>query len=356
MRVGINYLSPSTAIDQESTREKYRDFFDQVEWANDKGFTGIWITEHHFSSYSLSASPLLLLTKAAAIAPDLRLGTGILVLPLWDPVRLVADVSTLDAISDGRVDLGIGRGYQPHEFHGFGRDLANSREVFEESVELILQFLTRSETSFTGRYHHIDTTVTVLPRPVQTPHPPVWLAAATEESTAFAVRHGFHHLGLALSSPADLAERRRFIDSLAEQAPPGATDTEFSANRFVFVGTDPDAREAAVREVARQLGASRALAQGGVPVDGVVPGLLGTVDPADEALARDRLVGGSPQEVLAQFVELAEAGVGYVNAAFQFGALPSDAAFASAKLFAAEVLPVLAEVAPTRPAPLAQPV
>jgi alkanesulfonate monooxygenase SsuD/methylene tetrahydromethanopterin reductase-like flavin-dependent oxidoreductase (luciferase family) len=340
VRVGINYLSPSTAIDQETSRDKYRDFFDQVTWANDKGFTGIWITEHHFSTYSLSASPLVLLAKAATLAPDLRVGTGILVLPLWDPVRLVADVSTLDVISDGRFDLGIGRGYQPHEFHGFGRDLADSRAVFEESVDLIVRLLTERDITFPGRHHQVNTEVTVLPRAAQTPHPPIWMAAVTPESTEYAVRRGFHHLGLALATPAELAERWKLIEELARLAGQDLTDIVYSANRFVYCGTDPDARRAAVREVARQLGTSRALAQGAVPVHGVVPA-LDQVDPADEALAEERLVAGGPAEVLRQFTELAQAGVTYVNAAFQYGALPASESFASLRLFAAEVLPQL---------------
>ena len=161
MRIGITYLGMSQGIDEETTRQKYNEFFQQVEWANDKGFANIWITEHHFSTYSISASPLVLLAKAAAVAPDLRVGTGILVVPLWDPRRLAADVSTLDAITDGRVDLGIGRGYQPHEFAGFGQDLSESRARFEESVDLIIRLLTEVDTRHAGTYYDINAPVTV---------------------------------------------------------------------------------------------------------------------------------------------------------------------------------------------------
>src|ERR1700722_2299166 len=160
MRIGITYLGMSQGIDEETTRQKYNEFFQQVEWANDKGFANIWITEHHFSTYSISASPLVLLAKAAAVAPDLRVGTGILVVPLWDPRRLAADVSTLDAITDGRVDLGIGRGYQPHEFAGFGQDLSESRARFEESVDLIIRLLTEVDTRHAGTYYDINAPVT----------------------------------------------------------------------------------------------------------------------------------------------------------------------------------------------------
>ncbi|QFZ19219.1 LLM class flavin-dependent oxidoreductase [Saccharothrix syringae] len=343
MRVGITYLSPSSDVDRATTAAKYRDFFDQVEWANGRGFSGIWITEHHFSTYSLSASPLVLLAKAAAIAPDLRIGTGILVLPLWDPRRLVADVSTLDVLSEGRFDLGIGRGYQPHEFLGFGRELADSRAAFTEHVDLITRLFTETDTTFRGEFYSVDAPVTVLPRPVQTPHPPIWLAAVSEESTRFAVERGFHHLGLALSTPAELAAQWRRIGELGAEVGRSTEGVEFGANRFVYCSTDPEGRRAAAREVARQIQLSRTLAQGTEPVLGIAPHPA-AIDPADEELAYQRLLAGTPDEIVEQLHEIADAGVTHVNAGFQYGALPDDVANASARLFADHVLPAVAEL------------
>ncbi|MFJ9775173.1 LLM class flavin-dependent oxidoreductase [Kitasatospora sp. NPDC101157] len=343
MRVGITYLSISPSVDRSSARRTYLDFARQVEWANDKGFSGIWITEHHFSGYSLSSSPLLLLGQAAAIAPDLRLGTGILVLPLWDPVRLVADVNTLDQLSGGRLDLGIGRGYQPHEFLGFGRDLGASRAAFEESADLVLRLLTESAVTHKGEFHRIDAPVTVLPPSHQTPHPPVWAAAVSPESTRFAVRRGFHLLGLALSTPAELAAQWRTVKALAAEEGVAAEGLEYAVNRFVHLGTDPAGRRAAAREVARQIQTSRALAEGAHPAGGLPP-VPAAIDPADEELAYERLLAGSPEQIVDQLAELAAAGVTRVNAAFEYGLLPADTAFAALRTFAAEVLPALREL------------
>lgn len=340
MRVGITYLSPSAAIDQATTNRKYDEFFEEIAWANNKGFTGIWITEHHFSTYSASASPLLLLAKAATVAPDLRIGTGILVLPLWDPRRLAADISTLDVLSGGRVELGIGRGYQPHEFAGFGQDLDTSRARFAEHADLITRLFTETDLRHDGEYYQVQVPITVLPRPVQRPHPPIWLAAVSEESTAFAVQRGFHHLGLALATPQELATQWRLIETLGARAGTETHGVEFGANRFVYCSTEPDARRIAAREVARQIALSRTLAQGGAPVLGIAPGPT-QLDPADEEFAYQRILGGTPDDILRQLAEIAEAGVTYVNAAFQFGALASEVARASARLFAAEVLPAI---------------
>jgi alkanesulfonate monooxygenase SsuD/methylene tetrahydromethanopterin reductase-like flavin-dependent oxidoreductase (luciferase family) len=337
----------SSSIDRSTTERKYHEFFDQVEWANDRGFAGIWITEHHFSTYSVSASPLVLLAKAATIAPNLRIGTGILVLPLWDPRRLVADVSTLDVLSGGRFDLGIGRGYQPHEFHGFGRDLDDSRPRFEEHVELILKLFTESDTTYQGKFYEVNAPVTVLPRPAQTPHPPIWLAAVSEESTRFAVEQGFNFLGLALSTPAELAQQWELIRRLGKEAGRSTDGIEYGANRFVYCATDPDGRRLAAREVARQIQVSRSLAQGAEPVLGVAPNPA-AIDPADEELAFERLLAGTPEQIVEQLADLADAGVTYVNAGFQYGELSTELADASARLFADEVLPAVGQFA--RPA------
>jgi alkanesulfonate monooxygenase SsuD/methylene tetrahydromethanopterin reductase-like flavin-dependent oxidoreductase (luciferase family) len=350
MRIGVTYLSISTTVDRESARRAYAEFLRQVEWANGKGFSGIWITEHHFSGYSLSASPLLLLTRAAQAAPDLRLGTGVLVLPLWDPIRLAADVATLDTLSGGRLDLGIGRGYQPHEFRGFGRDLDDSREAFEESTDLLLRLLTETDLTHQGRFHRIEAPVTLLPRPAQRPHPPVWAAAVSRESTEFAVRRGFHLLGLALATPSELAAQWRVVARLARRHGLADRPREYAVNRFVHVGTDPEGRRIAAREVARQIATSRALGKGAVPGLGAPP-VPTAIDPADEALAHERLLAGSPEEIVAQLTDLAAAGVTQVNAAFEYGLLPAQTAFAAMERFAAEVVPAVAGLTAAPPAP-----
>jgi alkanesulfonate monooxygenase SsuD/methylene tetrahydromethanopterin reductase-like flavin-dependent oxidoreductase (luciferase family) len=333
----------SQDIDDVTTRKKYKEFLLQAEWANGKGFSGIWITEHHFSTYSLSASPLILLAAAAAAAPDLRVGTGILVLPLWDPRRLAADVSTLDVVTDGRLDLGIGRGYQPHEFAGYGQDLAESRGRFEESVDLLIRLLCEIDVSHTGKYYSLAAPVTVLPRPVQRPHPPIWAAAISPESIQLAVDRGFNFMGLALATPADLAAQWQRIEKLSEFSGCRAQDREFSVNRFVYCTYDPDGRRLAAREAARQMLMSKTLAEGGVPVRGILAPPR-EIPPSLEELAYNTVLAGTPEEIVAQVTALAAAGVTYISGGFQFGAMPTDAGQASTRLFAEGVLPAISSL------------
>ncbi|MFF2813568.1 LLM class flavin-dependent oxidoreductase [Streptomyces sp. NPDC058000] len=341
MRVGLGYLNMAPAGDAATAQATYDDFFHDVQWADDKGFAGIWVTEHHFSTYSLTSSPLLLLAKASALAPRLRLGTSILVLPFWDPVRLAADVLSLDALSSGRFDLGIGRGYQPHEFLGFGRNPEDNRAIFEESVDVVTQLFNRQDADFTGKFFRIDAPVTLLPRPTQQPHPPIWMAATSRESLAFAARHGFHFMLPAVTTYEQIVERRAWIE--AETAASGGLgDREFQVNRFVYCGEDEEGRRAVVREIARQLQTSSALTRGTYPIDGDAP-TPEHIDPEFEAKAEGVLVAGGPEEVLAEFRRLSDAGITYVIAGFSFGYLPKEVAQKSMERFAAEVLPHLGE-------------
>ncbi|MFF7654293.1 LLM class flavin-dependent oxidoreductase [Streptomyces sp. NPDC007983] len=339
MRVGLGYLNMAPAGDAATTQATFDDFFQDVQWADDKGFAGIWVTEHHFSTYSLTSSPLLLLAKASALAPRLRLGTSILVLPFWDPVRLSADVLSLDALSSGRFDLGIGRGYQPHEFLGFGRNPDDNRAIFEEAVDVVMQLFTERDNDFHGKYTSIDAPVTLLPRPTQAPHPPIWMAATSRESLAFAARRGFHFMLPAVTTYEEIVQRRAWIEE-ETTAQGGLGQREFQVNRFVYCGEDEEGRREVVREIARQLQTSAALTRGTYPVLGDAPAPT-AIDPGLEAKAEGVLVSGSPEQVLAEFRRLAEAGITYVIAGFNFGYLRKEIAQKSMERFAAEVLPHL---------------
>jgi alkanesulfonate monooxygenase SsuD/methylene tetrahydromethanopterin reductase-like flavin-dependent oxidoreductase (luciferase family) len=181
----------------------------------------------------------------------------------------------------------------------------------------------------------------VLPRPTQTPHPPIWVAAVSPESTRFAVTRGFNFLGLALATPAELAAHWQNIEQISAETGQSVDGREYSANRYVYCTTDPAGREMAAREAARQMAMSRALAQGAVPVRGIAPAPA-EIDPADEELAYQRLLAGTPEEIVAQLDEIAASGVTYISAGFQYGAMPTEASFRSMKLFAEEVLPAVA--------------
>jgi luciferase family oxidoreductase group 1 len=180
---------PAGRTEQQVLREQ----LDIMVQAEDYGFHSVWPAEHHFSEYGYCASPAVHLAYVAARTKRLRLGTGVVVLPLNHPVRVAEDYATLDLISDGRVELGLGRGYQPHEFRGYGVEQSKSRQIFQEGVEVLLRAWIEERFSYGGQFYQFED-LEVRPKPLQKPHPPIWMAALSDDSFALCGRYGFNLL------------------------------------------------------------------------------------------------------------------------------------------------------------------
>lgn len=165
--------------------------FDIMVRAEDYGFDSVWPAEHHFSEYGYCASPAVSLAAVAARTKRIRLGTGVVVLPLNHPVRVAEDFAIIDLMSNGRVDLGVGRGYQPHEFEGYGIDQSRSRDLFQESIEIIQKAWTEERFTYEGEFYQFHD-LSVRPKPLQQPHPPVWMASLSPESFQLSGLHGFN--------------------------------------------------------------------------------------------------------------------------------------------------------------------
>jgi len=177
--------------------------------AEDLGFDSVWPAEHHFTEYGYCSSPALSLAAIASETKHIRLGTGVVVLPLNHPLRVAEDYAFLDHLSGGRVDLGIGRGYQPLEFERYGVEQTSTREQFKEGLEVIRQAWTDGRVDFEGRHYQFRD-VPIRPRPVQTPHPPIWMACLSPESFELAGRYGCNLLsGSVFGLTPDVAEARR---------------------------------------------------------------------------------------------------------------------------------------------------
>lgn len=189
MRLGMLHLfeNPAGRTEHEVVKEQ----FELMYAAEDLGFDSIQPAEHHFSEYGYLASPQVSLAAVAARTRRIRLGTGVVVLPFHNPIRVAEDFALLDLMSDGRVDLGLGRGYQPMEFAGFGVDQTRSREMFDEGVRLIQQCWTKDRVTFQGKHYRADD-LCVRPKPLQKPHPPIYMACLSPESFAIAGRYGFN--------------------------------------------------------------------------------------------------------------------------------------------------------------------
>ena len=171
-------------------REAFTECFALADEAEALGVDSVWLAEYHFSPISVLSSPITIARAIAARTQRIRIGLAVVLLPLGNPIHLAEDVATLDHISQGRVEFGVGRGTFPDTHDGFNSPYAESRERFDEYLEIILKAWTTERFSFTGKHYHCED-LYVRPKPLQTPHPPIRVGITSEVTFPLVGRMGF---------------------------------------------------------------------------------------------------------------------------------------------------------------------
>src|SRR2546422_471334 len=176
MKFGVDYF-PDVHPDRVSGQQYFADVLDLAEEADRLGYDSVKIVEHYFTSYGgYSPDPCVFLAACSQRTRRLRMVTGA-VLPVFNhPLKLAGQVTMLDAISGGRLDVGFARAFMPYEFDAFGISMDESRARFEEGIEAITRLWTEEAVTFEGKFPRLKN-VTSLPRPTHQPHPPIWVAA-----------------------------------------------------------------------------------------------------------------------------------------------------------------------------------
>jgi alkanesulfonate monooxygenase SsuD/methylene tetrahydromethanopterin reductase-like flavin-dependent oxidoreductase (luciferase family) len=183
-------------------RQRYRDIMAQIELGDALGFDIAWLGEIHFRrTFSILADPLMVLAAAAQRTTRIRLGTAVTLLPLHNPIKIAEEAATADILSDGRLEFGVGRGVL-YQYPGYGIPPKESRERFEEALDFILRAWNNETFSFDGK-HFRARDLSVVPRPVQSPHPPVRIAANSPDSFPFAGRRNLPIFASPLINPPD---------------------------------------------------------------------------------------------------------------------------------------------------------
>src|SRR3954469_4917960 len=154
MEFGIFNLMGSREADKPAA-QVFAEVAEQTKRADELGYSIAWFAEHHFSNYCLCASPLMLVAHCASITKKIRLGTAVVVLPLYNPARLAAEIATADALSNGRLMLGIGAGYQPHELERVGVHIAKNFEMANEFSEILDLAFSRDFFSYNGKHYQM---------------------------------------------------------------------------------------------------------------------------------------------------------------------------------------------------------
>lgn len=207
---------------------------EQTRVAEQCGFANAWFAEHHFSNYSLCPSPLMMAAHCAGVTTRIRVGAAVVIAPLYAPPRLIAEIGFVDSLSNGRLELGIGSGYQQFEFERFGIDLNDRKEMTTEVLDMIE--LAFRDTTFTYAGKHFCQPPTVVSaRPVQQPHPPIWIVSSDPELMRRSARNGYNiFITGVLGDARRLENLRNGINEAAALEGKAPSDIKVGLLRFGF--------------------------------------------------------------------------------------------------------------------------
>jgi alkanesulfonate monooxygenase SsuD/methylene tetrahydromethanopterin reductase-like flavin-dependent oxidoreductase (luciferase family) len=191
MEFGVFILAQQRGYHQTS-QQVINNSIQQTIVAEQAGFHNAWYAEHHFNNYSLSPSPLMMVAHMAAKTQRIRLGTAVCILPLYQPARFLAEVGFVDTVSNGRLELGVGSGYQEFEFERFGVEIADSGAIYNEFLDILAKGLTEKSFSYEGRFLKLPPS-SIAVRCVQSPMPPIWVTSGNPVTLGRGVREN-HNL------------------------------------------------------------------------------------------------------------------------------------------------------------------
>jgi probable F420-dependent oxidoreductase len=193
VRFGLAYDFRNPARWERPWAEHFGALLDQIVFAEELGFDSVWITEHHFVDDGYCPSPITVLAAIAARTKRIQLSTDILLMPLYNAVRLAEDAATVDILSNGRLMLGLGMGYRDVEFEAFGTSRKERARRTEEGIDVLRGAWGDEPFTYEGRFYQLRD-LNVTPKPVQKPHPPLWLAATSEPAARRAARYDMNLL------------------------------------------------------------------------------------------------------------------------------------------------------------------
>ena len=343
MQFGLFYEWPNPAL--RNWKTLFEEGIEQIQYSEEMGFDYCLIAEHHFSNYGNSPAPLLQALYVGQHTRRIKIATGILVLPIWDPLRLAEEVAVLDNLIDGRFICGVGRGYQPHEMSRFGIDLSESRQRYLETLDVLQLAWTRDESfTYDGQYIKVAHETTVWPKPLQKPYPPLWLAGTSVESMQLAAERDMMPITTGLLGAAGVQSHLSALIQARSALGKSINDTTLGLQCITHVA-DTDAEAEAQLSYARwQNQAGHALARLEVKNGRVQAGPYeGELD--DKGFL-DRLYFGSPDTVVGKFKGAAAIGATHISNWMMFGGLEHEKIMRSIRLMGEVVIPALKDVHP----------
>ena len=332
----MGYRTPGT-----KAHEIYDSAVAQVKAAEANGFETAWFAEHHFSNYCVCPSPLMMLARLAGETKRIKLGSAVVVTPLYQPLRLISEIGMVDALTHGRLALGVGSGYQPYEFERFGETLDDAIPKLFEFMEMLELAFSRDVFSYSGKHYQVPETH-IAPRPVKG-LPEIWVAGDNPALHQLAARKGWTvMLTSRHASVPQLVDARNRLAGVYSGQGLDAARVAIAPLRHVCI-TDDKAEAASFMENARhQIRLSQSLRFREELIDGTM--LVEKTykgEPAMEEFAQHVLIGDA--ELVAERLTalIAAARPRHMLLHFQAGASPLKTALNSIERFATQVRPMI---------------
>jgi len=320
--------------------EIYEERLKMLEFADQHGFYSYHLAEHHLTPLSVAPSPSIFLSAACQRTKNIRLGPLVYLLPFYNPLRLLHEVCMLDHLSQGRLDLGVGRGIVPMEAVHYGVDVERSWEMFHEALTVLLTGFTQDVLNFEGEFYSYKD-VKLWVSPYQKPYPPLWYASNNIETVPWMAQHGFNTSHV-FSNAADTKPHFDLYKQVwqehhgdAGRLNPGVTEPKLGLTRHVYVApTD----ERAIKECREAFSAW--FYNINYLWDQAGSNFLDFMRNFDDLLAQRIIIAGSPQNVREQVQQTVdETGINYFCSIFAWGNLTHQQAMRSMDLFVQEVMP-----------------
>lgn len=342
-QLAINMERMSADLDM---RDVEKHTLDMVQAADDGGFNIVWAAEHHALEMTIAPNPFQLLTWWAAHTNRIRLGTAVVVAPYWNPINVAGEAAMTDLLSGGRLEFGIGSGAYQREFDRMHPGLKQS-----DAWRYMQEMLPAVKALWEGDYEHDGEfwsfpTATSVPKPVQKPHPPIWVAARAPITFDYAVKNGCNIMSWPLTRPMSEAElyKGRLDEAMAEN--PGLEKPSFAMMRHTCVYSDKADWQVPVTAAQRQLGQFENLfknlgdVKNGFPKE-VDLNAIANRDEYDPQMLHDNLMFGTPDDVIEKLKLYQSLGVDEFIYYASMG-LGLKEQKASLKLFVEEVMPAFA--------------
>ncbi len=312
LQLSADYADTSYGADRV-----YGDMIEQAVLADRLGFESVGFTEHHLVNCLMNPAPLQFAVKVAALTSTIKIMTAVVVLPLHDMRILAGEVVVADTLTDGRLLLGVGRGAFAYEMGRMGVPMSETRDRFDESLDVLLALLHEEEVSWNGTYYSFEP-LTVMPRPVRPGGPPIMMAVLNPDGIKACTKRGFHIQTTPLSGDDDLFKRQvdAFTSTREELGAAGA-DLTLSLSRVAFV-SESDQHKRSIQEQAH-------LYYGRFDNIFTGPGIVdhGAIEPLPHHQSVDELakslVIGSAEEVVEQLAIYDRAGVDRMILNINFG-------------------------------------